>query len=115
MLMVDNKDKNQMTHMIKGLFKSDDEKAEKSEIEQQLNDCVSNIKACKRYSSNQLYTIDSLLRLNAKKGKKILELEAQVRKLTAAKPLTRNMGIQEDSEERSIDHDDLSIMCSPRF
>ena len=33
MLMVDNKDKNQMTHMIKGLFKSDDEKAEKSEIE----------------------------------------------------------------------------------
>lgn len=80
-----------------------------------MNDCVSNLKACKRYSSNQLYTIDSLLKLNAKKSKKILELEAQVRRMSAAKPLTRNMAVQEDSEERSIDHDDLSIMCSPRF
>jgi hypothetical protein len=75
MLQVDNMDKNSTTDLIKSLFKDQDKKEERKQMQLLVSECVGNIKSLKKCSSYHFRTIDHLLSELHKKNKRIEMLE----------------------------------------
>lgn len=75
MLLVDNKNTVQITELTKKLFHCEEENKERKETHLIVSSCVKNIKSTKKFASQNLMTIDKLLKELHGKNSKIEYLE----------------------------------------